>query len=334
MDDEITGFFNDQEVFVTGGAGFVGWHVADRLQQAGARVRILARGDAPDCERFQIRRGDLLEPGSLRNAMSGCRYVFHVAGDYRFWARDRREILRNNVEGTRNLLEVARQLAVERIVCTSSPGILARCGSAIGDETQLARRDELEGPYKKGKFFAYQEVERAVEQGAPVVTVLPTAPIGFRDVKPTPTGKIIVDFINGKIPFLARTGLNFVDVRSAALGHLQAMIRGQSGQRYLLGGVNLWLGEFLQLIEPFTSRKAPRHHAPHWLSCATAMASEAIARLTGRAPFVTREAVRMSRQPHFFSSEKAQRELGFDPVGIEPALREAVEYFRSRDFLR
>lgn len=333
---DLAQFFAGQRVFVTGASGFVGWHVAQRLVEAGAQVRALVRPTtAHGPEAFEWVEGDLLDRASVERAIEGCRYVFHVAGDYRFWAPDSREIFANNVQGTINLLEAAKARGVEKIVCTSTTGILERgTPERLATEERLASPSTFKGPYKRSKFEAYLEVKQRADAGWPIVSALPTAPIGPHDLKPTPTGMIIVQFLNGRIPMLARTGLNFVDVRQCALGHLLAMTRGEPGERYLLGGVNLWLGEFLQRLEPYSKHRAPRLHAPHWLSFAAACASETIARVLPRwTPFATRESVRMSRGPHFSSNEKAERELGYEVAPIEEAIRAAVEDFAARGFV-
>ena len=267
---DVAAFFAGQRVLVTGASGFIGWHVADQLTRTGAIVRALIRPTtARSEEAFEWVEGDLLQRDSLDEAMRNCRYVFHVAGDYRFWARDQREIFANNVQGTINILEAAKAAEIENIVYTSTTGILERGTLArLATEERLASPSTFHGPYKRSKFEAFLEAQKRAEAGWPIVIALPTAPIGPHDLKPTPTGMIIVQFLNGKIPMLARTGLNFVDVRHCALGHLLAMVRGQKGERYLLGGTNLWLGEFLQRLEPFGKYRAPRLHAPYWLSYA------------------------------------------------------------------
>jgi dihydroflavonol-4-reductase len=334
---DVSNFFADQQVLVTGASGFIGWHVADQLVDAGARVRALVRpATSRGEEAFEWVEGDLLRRDSLDAALRGCRYLFHVAGDYRFWARDPREIYANNVQGTINVLEAAKAAGVERVVYTSTTGILER-GTAerLAVESRLASAAAFTGPYKRSKFQAFLEAQKRADAGWPIVTALPTAPIGPHDLKPTPTGMIIVQFLNGRIPMLARTGLNFVDVRQCALGHLLAMVRGETGERYLLGGANLWLGEFLQKLEPFGQHRAPKLHAPHWLSYATACVSESIAKVAPAwTPFVTRESVQMSRGPHFSSNEKAEGELGYESIGIEDAIRDAVADFAARGLVR
>jgi len=287
-------------------------------------------------ERFEWAEGDLLRRDMIDAAVNGCRYVFHVAGDYRFWARDPREIFANNVQGTINVLEAAKAAGVEKMVYTSTTGILERGTSErLAVEARLASPSSFKGPYKQSKFAAFRQAQERADAGWPIVTALPTAPIGRHDLKPTPTGMIIVQFLNGRIPMLARTGLNFVDVRQCALGHLLAMVRGHSGERYLLGGTNLWLGEFLKKVEPYGKHRAPRRHAPHWLSYATACASETMARFSPAwKPFVTRESVQMSRGPHFSSNEKAERELGYESIPIENAIRDAVADFGAQGLVR
>jgi dihydroflavonol-4-reductase len=327
-------FFIGQQVFVTGASGFIGSHVASLLVQTGAHVRALARSTKGRRDNaIDWVEGDLLCRDSIDVAMKDCRYVFHVAGDYRFWARDPREIFANNVQGTINLLEAAKRREVEKIVCTSTTGILELgTPERLATEERLASPSQFKGPYKRSKFQSYLEVKKRVDAGWPIVTTLPTAPIGSHDVRPTPTGMIVVAFLNGRIPLLARTGLNFVDVRHCALGHLLSMARGKSGERYLLGGINLWLCDFLKRVEPYAHYRTPRFYAPHALSFLTACASETAARLWPNwTPFVTRESVQMSRGPHFSSNAKAEKELGYVPTSsIDHAIHDAVEDFAAR----
>lgn len=330
---DVSAFFAGHRVLVTGASGFIGWHVAKLLVEAGARVRALVRpAPARSEEAFEWIEGDLLGRDSLEAAAKDCRYVFHVAGDYRFWARNPKEIFANNVQGTINILEAAKSAGAERIVYTSTTGVLEKgTPECPATEERLAPPSSFKGPYKRSKFEALCEAQERAGAGWPIVTALPTAPIGSHDLRPTPTGMIIVKFLNGRIPMLARTGLNFVDVRQCALGHLLAMMRGRPGERYLLGGTNLWLGEFLELLEPFGKYRSPPLYAPHWLSFAAACVSETVARFsTSWKPFATRESVRMSRGPHFSSNEKAERELGYETIPIEDAIRAAVQDFVAR----
>ena len=327
-------FFVGQHVFVTGACGFIGSHVASLLVQARANVRALTRSKKGRRDSsIDWVHGDLLRRASIDAAMKGCRYVFHVAGDYRFWARDPREIVANNVQGTINLLEAAKRCGVEKIVCTSTTGILDRgTPERLASEERLASPSQFKGPYKRSKFLSYLEVKKRTDRGWPIATTLPTAPIGPHDVRPTPTGMIVVAFLNGRIPLLARTGLNFVDVRHCALGHLLSMARGQAGERYLLGGINLWLRDFLKHVEPYGRHSTPRFYSPYWLSFLTACASETAGQLWPNwTPFVTRESVQMSRGPHFSSNEKAENELGYFPTpSIDGAIHDAVEDFVAR----
>ena len=327
-------FFGGQHVFVTGASGFIGSHVASLLVQAGAHVRALTRSiKGRRDSAINWVEGDLLRRDSIDAAMKDCRYVFHVAGDYRFWARDPREIFANNVQGTINLLEAANRRGVEKIVCTSTTGILEPgTPERLATEERLASPSQFKGPYKRSKFRSYLEVKKRADAGWPIVTTLPTAPIGPNDVRPTPTGMIVVAFLNGRIPLLARTGLNFVDVRNCALGHLLSMARGKSGERYLVGGINLWLCDFLKRVEPYARYRTPRFYAPHWLSFLTACASETVAQLWPNwTPFVTRESVQMSRGPHFSSNAKAENELGYLPTSsIDHAIHDAVGDFVAR----
>jgi len=229
-----------------------------------------------------------------------------------------------------NLLETAKCCGVEKIVCTSTTGILEPgMPEPLASEERLASPSQFKGHYKRCKFLSYLEVKKRADTGWPIVTTLPTAPIGPHDLRPTPTGMIIVAFLKGRIPLLARTGLNFVDVRDCALGHLLTMARVKSGERYLLGGINPWLRDFLKRVQPYARYRTPRFYAPHWLSFLTACASETSARLSSnRTPFVTRESVQMSRRPHFSSNAKAENELGYFPTSsIDPAIHDAVEDF-------
>src|SRR5262245_5593649 len=335
---DVHHFFGGQQVFVTGASGFIGSHVASLLVQTGAHVRAFARSTKGRRDSLiDWVEGDLLRRDSINAAMRDCRYIFHVAGDYRFWARDPREIFANNVQGTINLLETAKRRGVEKIACTSTTGILVPgTPERLATEERLASLSQFKGPYKRSKFRSYLEVKKRADAGWPIVTTLPTAPIGPHDVRPTPTGMIVVAFLNGWIPLLARTGLNFVDVRRCPRGHLLTMARGKSGVRYLLVGINLRLCDFLKRVEPYTRYRMPRFYAPDWLSFLAACGSETVARFWPNwSPFVARESVHMSRGPHFSSNAKAENELGYVPTSsIDRAIHDAVEDFVARGLAR
>ena len=302
-------------VFLTGATGFIGSHVARALVARGDSLRCLCRRNShrSDLEDLPIDwiLGDLTDRDSLRRAMTGAEVVYHCAADYRLYARDPREIYRNNVDGTRNVLELAAELAVNRIVYTSSVGTLALDGHRPANENARGQLEHMVGDYKRSKFLAEREVESWIERGLPVVVVSPSTPIGERDAKPTPTGKIVVDFLNGHLPAYVDTGLNLVDVRDVALGHLLAAERGRPGENYILGAVNLTLRQMLQLLGRLTGTHPPRIKLPHWIPLAIAHLEEPLARLLGREPRVPLNGVRMSKSVMFFDASKAVRELGF-----------------------
>jgi dihydroflavonol-4-reductase len=315
-------------VFVTGASGFLGWHVARLLVERGYRVRALVRPTSRitdlDVERVF---GDLRDRASLDRALEGCGLVFHVAADYRLWAKEPTEIYRSNVEGTRNLLEAARAAGVERVVYTSTVGAIGIPHEGLGDETTPVSLGDMAGDYKRSKFLAEQVALEFAHKGFPVVIVNPTAPVGDRDVKPTPTGQMIVDFLNGKMPAFIDTGLNIVDARDVAEGHLLACNQGRPGERYILGSENLTLARILQLLARITDRKAPTVRLPYAVAYGAGLCSTAWAGITGTPPRVPLEAVRMARKKMWVTHEKACRELGYNPRPAETALRRAVEWF-------
>lgn len=314
---------------VTGASGFLGWHVARALLERGHTVRALVRpGSRVDELPVEAVTGDLRDAPSLERAAAGCGLLFHVAADYRLWSKDPRELYRSNVDGTRNLLAAARNAGVERVVYTSTVGCIGIPHGGEGDETTPVSLDQMAGHYKRSKFLAEQAVLEAVREGLDVVIVNPTAPIGDHDLKPTPTGKIVVDFLKGDIPAFIDTGLNVVDARDTAEGHLLALERGRTGERYILGSENLTLAQILQTLAAITGRRAPTVRLPYAVAYCAAACSTAWAELSGRPPRVPLEGVRMARKKMWVSHEKAQRELGFHPQPAEVALRRAVEWCR------
>lgn len=316
---------------VTGASGFLGWHVARLLVERGYAVRALARpgsrvADLP----VEVATGDLRDAGSLEQAVAGCGLVYHVAADYRLWAKNPRELYDSNVEGTRHLLAAARKAGVERVVYTSTVGCIGIPHGGVGDETTPVSLDNMAGDYKRSKFLAEQVALEFARDGFPVVIVNPTAPIGDHDVKPTPTGQIVLDFLNGDMPAFIDTGLNVVDVRDTAEGHLLACERGRAGERYILGSENLTLAEILGKLAAITGRKAPAMKLPYAVAYCAGVCSTAWAEVTGKPPRVPLAGVRMARKKMWVTHAKAERELGFRPGPAENALRSAVQWFEKR----
>jgi dihydroflavonol-4-reductase len=319
------------KVLVTGASGFIGWHVARALVASGQAVRALVRPGSQVREiAVEVATGDLRDPESLRRAVEGCGLVFHVAADYRLWAANPGELYESNVGGTRNLLQAARTANVERVVYTSTVGCIGVPRDGIGDEATPVGMEDMTGAYKRSKFLAEQTALQFARDGLPLVIVNPTAPIGDHDVKPTPTGKIVLDFLKGDMPAFIDTGLNLVDVEDVAKGHLLAAERGKPGERYILGCENVTLAEILRRLARLTGRKAPAIRLPYVAAYAAGLASTAWANLTGSEPRVPIDAVRMARKKMFVSHDKAKRELGFDPSGVDGALNRAVEWFGTR----
>jgi dihydroflavonol-4-reductase len=313
---------------VTGASGFLGWHVARVLRDRGYAVRALVRpGSRVAGLDVETVTGDLRDPASLDRAAAGCGLVFHVAADYRLWAKDASELYRSNVDGTRNILAAAEKAGAERVVYTSTVGCIGVPPAGIGDETTAVALDDMAGHYKRSKFLAEQAALEFARGGFPVVIVNPTAPIGDHDVKPTPTGKIVLDFLKGDMPAFIDTGLNVVDVRDTAEAHLLACERGRPGERYILGSENLTLAQILQKLATITGRKAPSIKLPYAVAYCAGLCSTAWAGITGVPPRVPIEAVRMARKKMWVTHEKARRELGFNPGPADAALRRAVEWF-------
>ncbi len=321
--------FDGRPVLVTGATGFIGWHVTKKLLERGHAVRALARPGSQVKElQVETVRGDLRDPESLARAVAGCGMVFHIAADYRLWAKHPDELYRSNVEGTRNLLTAARDAEVERVVYTSTVGCIGVPNGGIGNEDLPVGLEEMAGAYKRSKFQAEQVALEFARSGFPVVIVNPTAPIGDHDFKPTPTGRIIVDFLNGRMPAFVDTGLNLVDVEDTAEGHLLAAEQGKPGERYILGCENLTLEEILGRLARISGRKAPRLRIPYAVAYMAGLASTGWANVTGREPRAPLDAVKMARKKMFVSCDKAKRELGFSPRPVDGALQRAVEWFR------
>ena len=328
------------KVLVTGATGFIGSAVARRLVERGFEVRVLARpgSDRRNIEGLpaEVAIGDLMDPASLEAAVRGCAGLFHLAADYRLWTRDPAGMAKTNVEGTRNVMRAAAGAGATRVVHTSSVATLGLSADGLpaDEETPVALEDMI-GPYKRSKFLAEADVCRmAVEEGLPAVIVNPSTPVGPRDIKPTPTGRLIVKAAAGRMPAFVETGLNVVHVDDVADGHLAAFERGEVGERYVLGGEDMSLEEILIEIARVTDRPPPRLRVPHGLILPLAFAAEAWTRVTGGAePFVSVDGVRMSKKRMFFSNAKAQRALGYHWRPARTALIDAVAWFRENGYL-
>jgi dihydroflavonol-4-reductase len=343
---------------ITGATGFLGSHVARVLAEQGAELRLLVRptSDLRNLDGLNADRvvGDLRDGASISKALSGCDVVFHVAADYRLWVRDPDEMYRSNVEGTRSLLEAARKQGVRRVVYTSSVATMGFTSnhaaaelrsawtgtgarpqaSTVADEESPVSLADMIGHYKRSKFMAEQVAVEAARSGVDVVIVNPTTPIGERDIKPTPTGRIVVDFLKRKFPAYVETGLNLVDATECARGHMQALEKGRSGERYILGGENLTLKQILDRLAAITGLKSPTLKLPYAFAFAAGVVDEMVTgRLLGREPRATIDAVRMGRKMMFVSSAKAERELGWRMVAVDGALRRSVDWFRGNGYV-
>ena len=326
------------KIFVTGATGFLGSHIARVLADQGANLRLLVRptSNLKNLQGLNAETavGDLRDSASLEQAMSGCDTVFHVAADYRLWVRDPNEMYRSNVEGTRVLLEMARKQGVRRVVYTSSVATMGFTsdGRPADEESPVSLADMI-GHYKRSKYMAEQVALEAGRSGMQVVTVNPTTPIGEQDVKPTPTGRIVVDFLKRKFPAYVETGLNLVDVRECARGHVEAMEKGKTGERYILGGQDLTLKQILDKLGQITGLPSPTIKLPYIFAFAAGVVDEAITgMLLRREPRATVDAVRMGKKKMFASSAKAERELGWKIVPVDDALKRAVVWFRANGY--
>jgi len=322
---------------VTGATGFLGNHVARLLAERGERVRVLVRtgSESRRLEGLPVERvaGDLRDAASLVRAVEAVHTVYHVAADYRLWARDPREIYESNVTGTRNLLQAARNAGVERFVYTSTVATVAVPHTeSLPDERTVTSVEQMIGHYKRSKWLAEQEALDAARAGMPVVIVNPTTPVGPGDARPTPTGRTLVDFLNGRMPAYVDTGLNWVPVEDAAAGHLLAADRGAVGERYILGGENLSLKQVLDMLAGFSGRPAPRVRLPHAVALAAGYADAVVSRLLRREPRIPLEGVRMARHSMFVDAGRARRELGFAPGPVAAALERAVRWYQANGY--
>jgi dihydroflavonol-4-reductase len=326
------------KTLVTGATGFVGSHVARQLVAAGNSVRVLIRPTsnlaALEGTAVEPVVGDLRDEASLDRAIQGVQRVYHVAADYRLWTRNPAEIYDINVEGTRRLIAAAHRAGAERIVYTSTVATIAvpRHGTLPNEQT-WATLDEMIGHYKSSKFLAEHVALDAAKAGAPVIIVNPTAPVGPGDWKPTPTGRIILDFLKGKMPAYVDTGLNVAPVEDVAAGHLLAADRGRIGERYILGGRNMTLKQILDALAAIAGRPATRIRLPHAVALAAAYADEMFSRVLGREPQIPVEGVKMSRHKMFIESDKAARELGYHPSKVEAALERAVRWYEEHGYI-
>src|ERR1700731_2888364 len=324
--------------FVTGATGFLGSHVARVLSEQGADLRLLVRSTSnlKNLEGLEAETatGDLRDAGSLEKAMSGCDTVFHVAADYRLWVRDPAEMYRSNVEGTRAILETARKTGVRCVVYTSSVATIGFTGNGHpADEESPVSLADMIGHYKRSKFMAEQVAMEAGRGGMRVVTVNPTTPVGEQDIKPTPTGRIVVDFLKRKFPAYVETGLNLVDVRECARGHITAMEKGKTGERYILGGENLTLKQILDKLGDISGLPSPTVKLPYAVAYVAGAVDEMFSgRLLGREPRATIETVRMGKKKMWATSGKAERELGWKTIPVDGALRRAVQWFQANGY--
>ncbi|HSM88096.1 MAG TPA: hopanoid-associated sugar epimerase [Candidatus Limnocylindrales bacterium] len=327
------------KAFVTGATGFVGSHVARALAEQGADLRLLVRSTSRTDNiaelRAEVVKGDLRQPESLKNAMAGCEFVFHVAADYRIWVRDPEQMYRANVEGTRAVILAAQESGVRRVVYCSSVATMGftESGQVVNEDTPVSLADMV-GHYKRSKFMAEQIALEAGRKGADVVVVNPTTPIGEQDIKPTPTGRIILDFLKRKFPAYVDTGLNLADVKEVARGHVLAMEKARPGERYILGGENLTLKQILDKLAELTGLPSPAMKVPHSVAMGFAAFDQFFTGMVmGKEPRATIDAVKMGRKKMFASSEKAVRELGYRIIPAEEALRRAIDWFQTHGYV-
>jgi dihydroflavonol-4-reductase len=322
---------------VTGAAGFLGSHVARQLVARGESVRVLVRASSSNRAisdlSLEYVTGDLRDAASLDRAMAGVKRVYHVAADYRLWAKKSKDIYDSNVGGTKNLLAAAKRAGVEQLIYTSTVATIAVDRPELPNEFTDAKLEEMVGHYKRSKWMAEREALQAAKEGLPVIVAMPTTPVGPWDWKPTPTGKIILDFLNGKMPGYVETGLNFVGVEECAAGHLLAAEHGKVGERYLLGAENLTLKGLLDLLAQITGLRAPGMKIPHGVALGVAYLDTAFSRLVGKEPQIPVEGVKIARHKMFVDASRARRELGFQPGPVAAALERAVRWYRANGYV-
>ena len=326
------------KTFVTGATGFIGASIVRELLTEGREVRVLVRANADTSNLagldVEMWKGDLLDHDSLRQGLKGCNVLYHAAADYRLWTRNPEEMYRINVDGTVAILEASLQNGLSRVVYTSSVGTLGNPGDGTpGSETVPVSLADMVGPYKKSKFLAEREAENFVARGLPLVIVNPSTPIGPRDIKPTPTGKIIVDFLKRKMPAYLDTGLNIIAVEDCARGHILAEQKGVIGQKYILGNTNLTLRDIFDLLQDISGLSAPKVRLPYTPILLAAYLNEGLSRITGKEPLIPLAGVQMAAKYMYFDSSKAIRELGLPQMPIKSALERAVEWFRQNGYV-
>jgi dihydroflavonol-4-reductase len=322
---------------VTGAAGFLGSHVARQLVARGETVRVLVRASSSNRAisdlSLEYVTGDLRDAGSLDRAMAGVKRVYHVAADYRLWAKRKQDIYDSNVGGTKNMLAAAKRAGVEQLIYTSTVATIAVDRPELPNEFTDAKLEEMVGHYKRSKWMAEREALQAAKEGLPVIVAMPTTPVGPWDWKPTPTGKIILDFLNGKMPGYVETGLNFVGVEECAAGHLLAAEKGRVGERYLLGAENLTLKGLLDLLAQITGLRAPGMKIPHGVALGVAYLDTAFSRLVGKEPQIPVEGVKIAKHKMFVDASRARRELGFQPGPVAAALERAVRWYQANGYV-
>jgi dihydroflavonol-4-reductase len=327
------------KVLVTGATGFIGGNLARELCRRGYQVRALVRPNSStltiEDTGIEMVTGDILDQESLGKAVRGCQRVFHCAAVYSFWSPDPRAIYRTNVDGTAAVLETCRRAGVERVVYTSTVSTIGLVAGGLGTEDTVVDPHHLVGHYKKSKYQAEQVALKMAAQGLPVIVVNPTAPVGPWDVKPTPTGKVVLDFLLGRIPAYVDTGMNLVDVEDVAVGHILAMEKGEVGQRYLLGNRNLTLKELLNILADVSSRSPPRWKLPFWLAIGAGYLDLAVeGKVLRKEPRIPLEGLKVSRTPMYVSCQKAVTELGLPQSPVESAVEKSVRWFKDHGYVR